>query len=100
MKTAEVFVDSKEAAMVESGDVILSGCEVCGVVLSLSSFLVFVVLTLRVVQVRGELGEVISGAISASEGSITVFKSLGMAIEDVESAWLVYQAMNPSKKDA
>ncbi|MDP6704865.1 MAG: ornithine cyclodeaminase family protein [Alphaproteobacteria bacterium] len=63
-----VVVDSYEGARTESGDVILSGCEV-----------------------HAELGEVLAGTKPARADEITVFKSLGMAIEDVASASLVYE---------
>jgi thiomorpholine-carboxylate dehydrogenase len=62
-----VFVDSREAAMKESGDVILSGA-----------------------KIYAELGEAFAG--KASRGSeTTIFKSLGMAVEDIAAALLVYR---------
>ena len=64
-----VFVDSREAAYAESGDVILSGAEI-----------------------HAELGEALAGVKSAPAGKTTVFKSLGMAVEDVAAAMLVYRA--------
>jgi len=65
-------VDSRAAAIVESGDVILSRCEG---------------------HIHAELGEIISGAKPGrtSAEQITVFKSLGLAIEDVASAGLAYR---------
>jgi ornithine cyclodeaminase/alanine dehydrogenase-like protein (mu-crystallin family) len=62
-----VFVDSREAAMKESGDVILSG-----------------------VKIYAELGEAFAGKIDNRAGETTVFKSLGMAVEDIAAALLVY----------
>ncbi len=62
-----VIVDSRAGAMAESGDVVLSGA-----------------------RIHAELGEVLAGARPARDGEITVFKSLGMAIEDVVAAKLVY----------
>ncbi len=62
-----VVVDSRDAAAKESGDVILSGA-----------------------PVHGELGEVLAGSVAAEVDKTTVFKSLGLAVEDVASARLVY----------
>ncbi|TDG98154.1 hypothetical protein EPR50_G00215900 [Perca flavescens] len=67
MKEAVVYADSREGAMAESGDVILSGAEVFA-----------------------ELGEVINGTNTAHREKTTVFKSLGMGVEDAVSAQLVF----------
>jgi ornithine cyclodeaminase/alanine dehydrogenase-like protein (mu-crystallin family) len=66
-----IFVDSREAAMKESGDVLLSGA-----------------------QIRGELGEALAGKILIRKEDITIFKSLGMAVEDIAAALLVYLSGN------
>jgi thiomorpholine-carboxylate dehydrogenase len=63
-----VVVESREAADRESGDVILSGA-----------------------TVYAELGELLSGLIAAPKGQRTVFKSVGIAIEDLAAAKLVYE---------
>jgi ornithine cyclodeaminase/alanine dehydrogenase-like protein (mu-crystallin family) len=63
-----VFVDSREAAMKESGDVILSGA-----------------------KIYAELGEALAGEVPSRTSEITIFKSLGMAVEDIASAMLVYR---------
>jgi ornithine cyclodeaminase/alanine dehydrogenase-like protein (mu-crystallin family) len=84
-----LFVDSREAAMKESGDVILSG-----------------------VKIYAELGEAFagspqdesvrpadkvdppspgSGAAGNRANETTIFKSLGMAVEDIAAALLVYR---------
>src|SRR6266545_1939850 len=65
-----VFVDSREAAMKESGDVILSGA-----------------------KVYAELGEALAGKVSSRASETTIFKSLGMAVEDIAAALLVYRAV-------
>lgn len=67
---ARVFVDSREAAGKESGDVIAAR------------------------NVVGEIGEVVLGKKPGrgSAAEITLFKSVGVAVEDVVSAALVYQA--------
>ena len=64
-----VFVDSREAALKESGDVILSGA-----------------------KIYAELGEALAGKVPARANETTIFKSLGMAVEDITAALLVYQS--------
>jgi ornithine cyclodeaminase/alanine dehydrogenase-like protein (mu-crystallin family) len=64
-----VIVDSYEGARKESGDVILSGA---------TPF--------------AELGEILNGTKRIEPAATTIFKSLGMAVEDVAAAKLVYQA--------
>ena len=64
-----VFVDSREAAMKESGDVILSGATICA-----------------------ELGEALVGKVPSRANKTTIFKSLGMAVEDIAAALLVYRS--------
>ena len=64
-----VIVDSYEGARKESGDVILS---------SATPF--------------AELGEILNGTKTVERGATTIFKSLGMAVEDVAAAKLVYDA--------
>jgi len=74
---ARLYVDSRAAALVESGDVVqgikdgLFGPD----------------------HVRGELGEVVLGRVAgrADDQQITIFKSLGMAVEDVVAADLVFR---------
>src|SRR5205823_12982833 len=67
--TNVLFVDSREGAMKESGDVILSGAEI-----------------------YAELGEAVAGKVPARANETTIFKSLGMAVEDVAAALLVYES--------
>ncbi|HEV3243888.1 MAG TPA: ornithine cyclodeaminase family protein [Chthoniobacterales bacterium] len=64
-----IFVDSCEAAMKESGDVILSRA-----------------------KIYAELGEALAGKVPARANEITIFKSLGMAVEDITAALLVYRS--------
>jgi ornithine cyclodeaminase/alanine dehydrogenase-like protein (mu-crystallin family) len=68
--TARVFVDSREAALRESGDVIAAKNEIT------------------------EIGAVVSGAASGRRNAqeITLFKSVGVAVEDVAAASLVLRA--------
>ena len=68
MQNSVVFVDSREGALKESGDVILSGA-----------------------KIYAELGEVLAGKVPAQANKTTVFKSLGMAVEDIAAAMLVYR---------
>lgn len=67
-----LFVDSRDAALRESGDVILSRA-----------------------KIHAELGEVLVGVKPARAEETTVFKSVGLAVEDVAAAMLVYQAARP-----
>ena len=69
MQNSVVFVDSREGAMKESGDVILSGA-----------------------KIYAELGEALAGKVPAPANKTTTFKSLGMAVEDVAAAMLVYRS--------
>ena len=73
---ARLFVDSREGALAEAGDVVLPIAE--------GAF--------DHSHIAGELGEVASGAVSgrASPTEITIFKSLGMAVEDIAAAHLAY----------
>lgn len=71
MRNCVLFVDSREAAMKESGDVILSDA-----------------------KIHAELGEAFAGEIPSRANETTIFKSLGMAVEDITAAMLVYRAAN------
>jgi thiomorpholine-carboxylate dehydrogenase len=68
-----VIVDSRAGAMAESGDVRLSGA-----------------------RIHAELGEILAATQPFSAAETTVFKSLGMAIEDVAAAKLVYDRITRS----
>jgi ornithine cyclodeaminase len=71
-----LFVDSKKAALVESGDVVLGINE--------GRF--------TADHVLAEVGEVANGAAGRrGDADITIFKSLGLAVEDVTAAALVYE---------
>lgn len=72
LRKARIFVESREAAMKESGDVIAAG------------------------EVFAEIGEVVAGLKHGriSDQEITLFKSVGVAIEDIVSANLVYRKAN------
>jgi ornithine cyclodeaminase/alanine dehydrogenase-like protein (mu-crystallin family) len=73
---SRLVVDSREAALVESGDVIQGIAE--------GRF--------TAAHIEAELGEVIAGLASVQGASGTVvFKSLGLAVEDVAAADFVYR---------
>ena len=65
-----VFVDSREGALQESGDVILSGA-----------------------KAYAELGEALAAEVPSRANETTIFKSLGMAVEDIAAALLVYRSV-------
>ena len=76
MAAARIFVDRRESALNESGDYLLAAKE--GLVSPES--------------IVAEIGELLTGAKSGrtSATEITLFKSLGLAIEDVVSADHIY----------
>lgn len=75
VKRGRVYVDSTAAALVESGDIVMN--------IEAGLF--------DASHVRGEIGELVLGRIPGrqSDKDITIFKSLGMAVEDVVAADLV-----------
>ena len=77
-----LYVDSKAAALVESGDVVMN---IAAKLFDAS-------------HVRGEIGELVLGRVPGrrDEDEITVFKSLGMAVEDVVAADLVFRRASES----
>jgi ornithine cyclodeaminase/alanine dehydrogenase-like protein (mu-crystallin family) len=68
-----LIVDSRDAALQESGDMLLAGA-----------------------NVYAELGEVLAGGKPKPDSEITVFKSLGLAVEDLAAAKLVLNALQKS----
>ena len=70
-----VFVDSRKGAMKESGDVILSGT-----------------------NIYAELGEALAGKVPPRANETTIFKSLGMAAEDIAAALFVYQSATATQR--
>jgi ornithine cyclodeaminase/alanine dehydrogenase-like protein (mu-crystallin family) len=69
MLSSYVIAESRSCAERESGDVRLSGA-----------------------TVQAEIGEILSGSVAAPTGRRIVFKSVGIAIEDLTAARLVWQA--------
>jgi len=73
---SRLFVDSRAAALVESGDIVLGIQE--------SRF--------TADHIVAEIGELVGGATAQrSETEVTIFKSLGLAVEDVTSGDLAYR---------
>ncbi|GAC1538456.1 MAG: ornithine cyclodeaminase family protein [Herpetosiphon sp.] len=66
----QLVVDSREAVLKESGDVILSQA-----------------------TIYAEVGEIFAGAKPAPVGETTVFKSVGIAIEDIAAAKLIIDTL-------
>jgi len=69
-----LVVDSREAVLKESGDVILSKA-----------------------PIYAEVGEIFAGSKPARVSDTTVFKSVGIAIEDIATARLVYESARATK---
>ena len=77
LRRGRVFVDSRAAALVESGDIVMG--------IQQGHF--------SAARIVGELGEVLAGKVEGrvAPGDITIFKSLGLAVEDIVAADLVYR---------
>jgi ornithine cyclodeaminase/alanine dehydrogenase-like protein (mu-crystallin family) len=73
---ARLFVDSRAAALVEAGDIVMAIAEK----------------RFTAAHIEGEVGELVRGLVDGRRtvDEITIFKSLGMAVEDVAAARLVY----------
>jgi ornithine cyclodeaminase/alanine dehydrogenase len=74
---AKVVVDSREAIMAECGDILLAVKEK----------------SINENHIHGEIGEVLAGAKPGRSGAseVTLYKSVGIAIQDVATASLVYR---------
>jgi ornithine cyclodeaminase len=77
VKAARLFVDSREGALAEAGDIVLPIKE--------GAF--------DASHIAAELGDVFGGRAAGrrSAAEITIFKSLGMAVEDVAAARLAFE---------
>jgi alanine dehydrogenase len=79
MSAAAVFADSRESALAESGGVRLAIAEH----------------SIPPVHIQAEIGELLTGTGSspgrAGDRDITVFESLGLAVEDLAAAQGVYR---------
>jgi ornithine cyclodeaminase len=74
---SRLYVDSRDAALVEAGDIVRSIAE--------GRF--------TASHIVGELGELLVKQVEGrrSENEVTIFKSLGLAVEDVAAATLVFR---------
>jgi ornithine cyclodeaminase/alanine dehydrogenase-like protein (mu-crystallin family) len=74
---SRLFTDRRESLLAESGDFLLARAE--GEVAD--------------DHILGEIGEVLEGKIPGrrADGEITLFKSLGIAVEDLAAGWHVYR---------
>jgi ornithine cyclodeaminase len=77
VERARVFVDSRVAALAEAGDIVIPIKEG----------------TIGADHIAGELGEVSAGRVAGRESpaQVTIFKSLGLAVEDVAAAHIAFQ---------
>jgi ornithine cyclodeaminase/alanine dehydrogenase-like protein (mu-crystallin family) len=77
VKRARTFVDSRTGALAEAGDIVLPMREGA----------------IDATHIAGELGELAAGTVAGrrTANEVTLFKSLGMAVEDVAAAHLAYQ---------
>jgi len=77
VKDARLFVDSRQGALAEAGDIVIPIKE--------GAF--------GADHIAAELGDVIGGRAEGrrAAGDITIFKSLGMAVEDVAAARLAFE---------
>ena len=77
VRRGRLFVDSRAAALVEAGDIVLGIAQG----------------ELAASHIIGELGEVLAGKVEGrrSPRDVTIFKSLGLAVEDVVAADLIYR---------
>ncbi len=77
LKRAKVVVDSRDAVMAECGDILLALKEQ----------------SIGAADIHGEIGEVLAGAKAgrSSPSEVTLYKSVGIAIQDVAAAQIVYR---------
>lgn len=86
VRRADVYVDTRAGALSEAGDIvqpIASGA-------------------LDVSDIRGELADLVTGKVPGrqSDAAITLFKSVGAALEDLAGAILAYETASASGIDA
>jgi ornithine cyclodeaminase len=77
VRTARLFVDRRESAMSEAGDFLIPRSEGA----------------IDDTHIRGEIGELLRGSVAGrtARDDITLFKSLGLAVEDVAAVRHVYE---------
>ena len=76
VKKSRLFVDARESALAEAGDIVMPLAEKA----------------IREDHIRAEIGEVLLGTAEGRKSSreITLFKSLGLAIEDLAAVHFIY----------
>lgn len=76
VKKAHVFVDARASALNEAGDILVPLAEKA----------------IREDHIRGEIGEVLAEKVAGRKASreITLFKSLGLAVEDLAAVHFIY----------
>lgn len=77
VRRSRLFVDRRESALAEAGDFLIPRSE--GIIDD--------------AHIRGDLGELVTGTAAGRESAtdVTLFKSLGLAIEDVAAARHIYE---------
>jgi ornithine cyclodeaminase len=77
---ARVFVDSRESALAEAGDLLIPMAEGA----------------ITAAHIHGDLGDLVTGRVSgrASDGEVTIFESLGLAVEDAAAARYIQEKLN------
>ena len=82
MKAASLFIDRRESTVNESGDYLMAG--------------------LTPDHIRAEIGDLLIGKAKGrtSHGEITLFKSLGLAVEDLASAQFLFTAAQRAGRGA
>jgi len=80
VKRSSLFTDRRESLLNEAGDFLIPREE--GAITDS--------------HIKGEIGEVLTGTKKGRENSdeITLFKSLGIAVEDLFAAWHIYKKLN------
>jgi ornithine cyclodeaminase/alanine dehydrogenase-like protein (mu-crystallin family) len=83
LKRARVICDSKKACLNEAGDIIIP--------IKNGEY--------RAEDIAGDLGDVINGKVKGrtSDTEVTLFKSVGLAIQDMSCAALVYRKAREGK---
>ena len=86
MAAASLFVDARESALNEAGDYLLAAREGA----------------IGPDHIRAELGELLIGAAigRTTADEITIFKSLGLAVEDLAAAAYLYRKAQPERRGA
>lgn len=75
VRRGEVWVDSREGALAEAGDIVMAIAEGA----------------IDATHIAGELGAFVASASRRKDDRLTIFKSLGLAVEDVAAAHLAYE---------